>query len=210
MAKRFECPRCGSGVKPDDTQCPRCGESLAEAPKLQPVAPQAAPAPSVDKITRSVVTEITINPGTQDITAMNFSQNSLRFKCQRCAVFCCKCGGPRLSLKDVKNLERSGKISDLFVDSKDLTLKNAKDGSCLLLTVNTHKQKYHCSVYNLRPTLCRLYPFRFERLGQHSFELKLIPCCNGLNVDGGEIVDESFFRKYLREPFLDLLNHNGV
>lgn len=30
MAKRFECPRCGSGVKPDDAQCFRCGESLKE------------------------------------------------------------------------------------------------------------------------------------------------------------------------------------
>jgi KaiC/GvpD/RAD55 family RecA-like ATPase len=28
MAKRFECPRCGAGVKPDDAQCFRCGESL--------------------------------------------------------------------------------------------------------------------------------------------------------------------------------------
>jgi KaiC/GvpD/RAD55 family RecA-like ATPase len=28
MGKRFECPRCGAGVKPDDAQCFRCGESL--------------------------------------------------------------------------------------------------------------------------------------------------------------------------------------
>ncbi|MEM0448794.1 MAG: ATPase domain-containing protein [Methanomassiliicoccales archaeon] len=28
MAKRFECPRCGSGVRPKDTQCFRCGEPL--------------------------------------------------------------------------------------------------------------------------------------------------------------------------------------
>jgi KaiC/GvpD/RAD55 family RecA-like ATPase len=26
MAKRFECPRCGAGLKPDDKQCFRCGE----------------------------------------------------------------------------------------------------------------------------------------------------------------------------------------
>jgi len=31
MAKRFECPRCGSGVRPSDTQCFRCGELLVEA-----------------------------------------------------------------------------------------------------------------------------------------------------------------------------------
>jgi KaiC/GvpD/RAD55 family RecA-like ATPase len=30
MAKHFECPRCGAGVKPGDSQCFRCGESLRE------------------------------------------------------------------------------------------------------------------------------------------------------------------------------------
>jgi len=155
------------------------------------------------------IAEITVNPRTQDVTAV-FSQNSLRFKCQRCAVFCCKCGGPRLSLKDIENLKLSGKCLDLLVDVEGMTLKDAKDGSCFLLAVNAHQQKHECSVYNLRPTLCRLYPFRFERLGEHSFELKLIPCCNGLNVHDGEPVDERFFRKYLFDPFLDLLNHSHI
>ena len=27
---RFECPRCGAGVRPDDIQCGRCGETLKE------------------------------------------------------------------------------------------------------------------------------------------------------------------------------------
>lgn len=30
MAKRFECPRCGAGVRPNDGQCGRCGEIFAE------------------------------------------------------------------------------------------------------------------------------------------------------------------------------------
>ncbi len=30
MAKRFECPRCGAGVRPNDSQCGRCGEIFAE------------------------------------------------------------------------------------------------------------------------------------------------------------------------------------
>jgi len=43
MAKRFECPRCGSGVRPNDTQCFRCGELLVEAaaPASAPAAPEA-------------------------------------------------------------------------------------------------------------------------------------------------------------------------
>lgn len=43
MAKRFECPRCGSGVRPADIQCFRCGELLQEeAP--QPKGPEPAQA----------------------------------------------------------------------------------------------------------------------------------------------------------------------
>ncbi len=30
MKKKFECPRCGAGVRPDDIQCGRCGELLRE------------------------------------------------------------------------------------------------------------------------------------------------------------------------------------
>ena len=30
MAKRFECPRCGAGLKPGDKQCFRCGEYLTD------------------------------------------------------------------------------------------------------------------------------------------------------------------------------------
>jgi KaiC/GvpD/RAD55 family RecA-like ATPase/exonuclease VII small subunit len=64
MAKRFECPRCGCGVKPSDTQCSRCGESLTDAP----VATRSAPTPSatgtvaipvVEKISGTTVKEIT-------------------------------------------------------------------------------------------------------------------------------------------------------
>jgi KaiC/GvpD/RAD55 family RecA-like ATPase len=31
---RFECPRCGSGVRPTDQQCGRCGEILREKPRI--------------------------------------------------------------------------------------------------------------------------------------------------------------------------------
>lgn len=50
MAKRFECPRCGSGVRPSDTQCFRCGELLLEdapsprAPEQTLSVPEIQPA----------------------------------------------------------------------------------------------------------------------------------------------------------------------
>ncbi len=44
MAKHFECPRCGAGVKPGDSQCFRCGESLKEktTPHSEPAREQEA------------------------------------------------------------------------------------------------------------------------------------------------------------------------
>ena len=150
------------------------------------------------------IVQITINPHTKDIISISFPQTSLKFKCQRCTVFCCKCGGPKLSLKDIKNLKRSRKRSDISIDAQSMTLKNRKDGSCTLLASNSD-QVFRCSVYSARPTLCRMYPFQLEKLGESSFALNLILCCNGLNAKDGETIDERFFKKYLRKPFLDML-----
>ncbi|MFA5313309.1 MAG: ATPase domain-containing protein [Methanomassiliicoccales archaeon] len=41
MASKFECPRCGSGIKPGDVQCDRCGETLRKVEKKLP--PRQAP-----------------------------------------------------------------------------------------------------------------------------------------------------------------------
>ncbi|MDH7508984.1 MAG: gas vesicle protein GvpD [Methanomassiliicoccales archaeon] len=47
MKKRYECPRCGAGIRPDDIQCDRCGEIL------KPIEPQADTMPvsvTVEKV----------------------------------------------------------------------------------------------------------------------------------------------------------------
>jgi len=41
MASKFECPRCGSGIKPGDVQCDRCGEVFRKVDKK--AAPAVAP-----------------------------------------------------------------------------------------------------------------------------------------------------------------------
>lgn len=57
MAKRFECPRCGAGVRPDDLQCGRCGEVLGDKSTVD----SAAHLPStivVDKVISEEQTSI--------------------------------------------------------------------------------------------------------------------------------------------------------
>lgn len=153
---------------------------------------------------------ITIEPITGRVIDLNFCGNLLRFRCQRCAVFCCKLGGPKLLAKDVERLEQAGHDSDTFLDVKQATLKSRKDGSCFFLSFNTKRGLYQCSVYAYRPTFCRLYPFHFEKSGPQSYALNFIPCCNGLNVMDGEVINEKFFVEFLQRAFVDLIDSNAI
>jgi len=153
------------------------------------------------------IADITINPRTGEVITVSFSETSLKFKCQRCAVFCCKCGGPRLLPKDVADLKQSGKSQVPSTIAHESTLQNKEDGSCIFLTADL-EGVFACKVYDSRPTLCRVYPFQFERIGENSFSMNLIPCCNGLNTPDGQPVDESFFTKHLKKAFLDLFAHD--
>ncbi len=153
------------------------------------------------------IAEITIQPETKHINIV-FHGNPLRFRCHRCAVFCCKLGGPKLSLQDIEHLIKAGNNPDTFLNDQQATLKNSKDGSCIFLSFNEEDGLYQCFVYNFRPTFCRLYPFQFEKSGPQSYRLKFIPCYNGLNTEDGEVVDKKFFVKFLQKILLDLIDFN--
>ena len=84
-------------------------------------------------------------------------------------------------------------------------LKNKEDGSCVFLSFDVGKNVYECSIYEVKPTLCRLYPFDFEIIDSNFFMLKLIPCCKGLCKRDGELVNKSFINKKLN-IILDLTN----
>jgi len=58
MAKRFECPRCGAGVRPDDTQCGRCGEVLTETDGVETRSVQLPSTVTVDKVISEEQTSI--------------------------------------------------------------------------------------------------------------------------------------------------------
>ena len=84
-------------------------------------------------------------------------------------------------------------------------MKNRKDGSCILLSYNYNKETCKCSVYDLRPVLCRLYPFDFRRKNPNTLILKLIPCCNGMNNSSEDVVNESFISRYILDSMLEIL-----
>lgn len=81
------------------------------------------------------------------------------FKCKRCAE-CCKYTIVKLFKEDIERIKKAGYKEDFFVryDShiKSPVLRNEK-GSCVFL--EKKKGKYQCKIYDIRPRVCRLYPF---------------------------------------------------
>ena len=70
-------------------------------------------------------------------------------------------------------------------------LKSTANSSCVYFELDAEKQTYERVVYNNQPTLCRLYPFQFEKTNADDFILQ-IPSCVGLNLRYGEIINEAF------------------
>lgn len=152
------------------------------------------------------IAEIRLKSGTKLIENTVFLQAGLKFECQRCAIFCCKLGGPLLLKKDLERLKQAGLLREEFLNDTQDALKSRGDGSCIFVSANAEQNLFNCLVYDVRPTLCRLYPFSFEKLKSDSYLLKFIPCCNGINADNGDFIDERFFDRFLKDILLDLID----
>jgi len=76
-------------------------------------------------------------------------------RCSNCGV-CCTETEMLLAVKDIIRLEKKGFVKDYFVDiDKEgyAVLKN-KDGYCVFYDLKGRQ----CSIYNDRPSGCRVYP----------------------------------------------------
>jgi len=162
------------------------------------------------------IAKIVVNPKTKRIVDITFYKRDFRFRCKRCATFCCKLGGPNLFEKDVQQIKDTGYVTDNFVEpiikkkSKSAMKMKSRlgkrdDGSCVFLRFSDKLKIYECSIYDVRPVLCRVYPFNFERVDSDSFMLKFIPCCKGLNSPDGELVDEKFVSNYLLDAIFEII-----
>jgi len=158
---------------------------------------------------------IRFDPRKKQILDITLLRKDLRFKCKRCAVFCCKLGGPPVTEMDLKRLAEIGLNSSNFL--APLTsrysqragavgvLKQKKDGSCIFLDYDESRGLYECRIYESRPSLCRLYPFEFIFDKNETGILRYIPCCNGLNVHDGRMVDRDFIEEHLLDAICESL-----
>ncbi|UCC33411.1 MAG: YkgJ family cysteine cluster protein [Candidatus Bathyarchaeota archaeon] len=158
---------------------------------------------------------ITLNPKTMQILNIIIYERKLRFKCRRCATFCCRLGGPKLTRKDALCIAQGGYAREEFLipfrkewnsSSTFLgDLRSNEEGSCIFLKFNSDEGNYECSIYDSRPSLCKLYPFDFRNESPQSISLGLIPCCRGLNNPDGELVDEGYIMDSLFDPISDFI-----
>lgn len=162
------------------------------------------------------IAKIVVNLKTKQNVDITFYKRNFRFKCKRCAIFCCKLGGPNLTGNDVQRIKDAGYTMNKFLEptakrkgnstlKMQSRLRKRDNGSCVFLRFNVKLKIYECSIYDVRPILCRIYPFDFERINSNSFMLKFIPCCNGLNSPDGELVKEKFINNYLLDAILEIL-----
>jgi len=124
-------------------------------------------------------------------------------------------GGPKLTRKDIERIKEAGyPVKDFLEPANSAfkglpvmrgSLRNSEDGSCIFLKFDAEENRYECSIYDLRPILCRLYPFDFDRVGSNIILLKFISCCRGLNSPYGKLVDERLINNHLLAPLLEAI-----
>jgi Fe-S-cluster containining protein len=162
------------------------------------------------------IAKIKLDLDTKKIINMVLLKKDLKFKCQRCAIFCCKLGGPRLGDKDFQRLRRGVYGNKKYINytkrkgDNRRFLKEKQDGSCIFLEESDEKKDHKCVIYGFRPSLCRLYPFEFISTSLNMGILRIIPCCNGLNAVDGESIDRKFVEKNLLEAIIDHLEAQRV
>jgi len=137
----------------------------------------------------------------KQVRTVKLNAEGLRFKCVRCAAFCCRLGGPVVTTRDLQRLREAVlEIDDITETvivgtSRNKVLPSRPNGQCILLSKDG-PNKYRCLEYELRPDACRAYPFKLIRHGAHLTVL-VLPC-RGLSYRKGELINAGFINRYLR------------
>lgn len=107
---------------------------------------------------------------------------NVRFECSRCAL-CCR--GTENKSRTIFLLRReaekiSGKTHkgiDEFAERKEgvepyvYVMRKTFDGKCVFLKDNL------CTIYEMRPLICKFYPFKLDNLGNHKYVFNYTPEC---------------------------------
>ena len=125
----------------------------------------------------------------------------LSFRCEFCTL-CCRDTEKRvrriLLLKaDVDNISSETSMEiDRFAEGIEgfrpyiYQMKKTADGRCIFLKGNL------CSIYNVRPLVCRFYPFQLRSIGSNRYVFTYTKECPGIGK--GAPLRREFFEKLFR------------
>ncbi len=125
---------------------------------------------------------------------------NVHFECQRCAK-CCGDGSHRgrnilLLESDVRQISKTTGLRPLSFASRSLSVQpyryrmKKRSGKCVFLDGKA------CRIYNLRPLICRFYPFSLKR-GNNGYRLEVSEECPGIGL--GDVLKESDFERMFEE-----------
>jgi Fe-S-cluster containining protein len=113
------------------------------------------------------------------------------FDCSKCTAYCCSYDHIEVKARDIERLAKHFGLSAAaakkrftkVVEDGDLVLRHHKDHIFKSVCMFLDQKKRCCSVYEARPSLCKVYPYgtrcgyyqflKFER--QHADDEEFIP-----------------------------------
>ena len=133
---------------------------------------------------------------------MNFDYpTAVSFRCTKCGICC---GDTKEKTRHILLLKTEAEqiakttlqpIFKFAVEIKDRApysyeMKKTEDGKCVFLKNN------RCTIYSLRPLICRFYPFELKILHSQKPKFLFTEECPGINR--GRMVSKDCFRKMFR------------
>jgi len=134
----------------------------------------------------------------------------IRFKCVRCALCC---GDTKDKVRSILLLKteadliskRTFKVLDKFAEKVEgfepyiYQMTKTEDGKCVFLKDNS------CSIYEIRPLICRFYPFQLKKIRNSRFAFTYTDECTGIGE--GPQLKRDFFQR-LFQKFIELMRSN--
>jgi len=127
---------------------------------------------------------------------------NIRFKCLKCAL-CCGDAKNRVRTILLLQIEAKRISQETYKNIDDFaekirghepyaySMKKSKEGKCVFLRDNL------CSIYQLRPLICRFYPFQLKNVGINSYVFECTDECPGIGK--GSQLKKRFFESLFRK-----------
>jgi len=126
----------------------------------------------------------------------------VRFVCKRCAICC---GDTKEKVRQIlllrieaeyisrKTSKSIGGFAEKIEGFKPYAylMKKTKEGKCIFLKDNL------CTIYEIRPLICRFYPFQLENKGNNKFAFTYTNECSGIGK--GPQLKKKFFENLFKE-----------